>query len=245
MTDPYPRAMEPAPSNSKRVKYMKSFLAVLLLASAICGSAQAAQSQPWYAGAGIATDSFSLHATEAERHLPFTDPFGNPLSQDQYRFDESTTGYQFFGGYKFNPYIAAELNYVNFGDVKRVGSFNIPPGTPISGVLDSSTKFQARGLGLSVLGIWPIDDTLDMFAQVGMMRWRIRAPYTLHLNGMEIDSGTGTDWGNNLFLGLGGTYHWEHVGVRLQYQRYTFDHPFDSTNDTDADVFTLSMLYSF
>jgi hypothetical protein len=224
---------------------MKNFLAVLLLAWAVCGTARAAQSQPWYVGAGIAADSFNLHATDAERHLPFTDPFGNSLSQDQYRFDENTTGYQFFGGYKFNPYIAAELEYVNFGDVRRVGSFNIPPGTPISGVLDSTTKFQARGLGLSMVGIWPIDDTLDLFGQVGMMRWRIRAPYTLKLNGMMADSGTGTDWGNNLFFGIGGTYHWNHVGLRLQYQRYTFDHPFKATNDANADVVSLSMLYSF
>lgn len=220
---------------------MKSLVATLLCVSAFSFSAHAAQTQPWYLGVGVMANNFNLHATDAERHLPFLDGNGNSLSQDEYHFDNRSTGVQAFGGYRFGPYIAAELSYMNFGEIGRTGHFGIPG----IGHLDSDTKFKARGAGLSVLGIWPVSSSVDLFGQGGIMRWRIRAPYTITVNDNPYADDSGTDYGHNLFFGVGGTYHWDQYGVRLQYQRYTFDHPFDATKNANADVFSASFVYSF
>lgn len=214
---------------------------MLLCVSALGVSAHAAETQPWYVGVGVTADNFNLHATDAERHLPFLDGNGNSISQDEYQFHNNSTGFQMFAGYRFSPYVAAELGYMNFGEVKRTGDFGIPG----IGELVSDTKFKARGAGLSVLGIWPVSTSIDLFGQVGIMRWRVRAPYTLTLNDAPYAKNSGTDYGHNVFFGVGGTYHWDHYGVRLAYQRYTFDHPFEATNNANADVYSASFVYSF
>jgi len=123
----------------------------------------------FYEGVGVGAVDYNLHVTNAERYLPFTGADGNPISTDTYHFDKSTTAYQIFGGFRFNRYVALELNLANLGTVHRDGTFAITNGGNLNGAtLVSHTRFKPKGAGLSVLGIWPVSPSIDLFARAGV-----------------------------------------------------------------------------
>ena len=224
---------------------MKSKHWMPLCLLALSASTQAAEMNHWYIGVSGGAADFDLNVTDAERHLPFTNAAGDPLSQDTYRFNTDTSVYQIFDGYRFNRYIAAEIHYADMGTVNRKGDFTVTNGGPLNGILTSLTKFEASGAGLSVLGIWPVNDQIEIFGRAGVFAWRLHAPFTIDSNGSRLTAGDPGESGKDPFFGIGGVYKWEDFGVRLEYQRYTFERPFGATHDTDANVFNVGAFYSF
>ncbi|MEO8673219.1 MAG: outer membrane beta-barrel protein [Tahibacter sp.] len=220
-------------------------LGLLLATGAVHAADQDFTSGRWYEGITIGIADYDLNVTDAEKHLPFTDAAGNSLSTDTYHFDTSTMSGQLFGGYRFNRHFALELNVASLGTVHRDGTFNIPNGGNLTGTLVSATRFKPTGVGLSVLGILPVSDSIDVFGRVGFFGWSIKAPFEIDSNGNRIAQDSPNDDGTDPFIGIGGNYHWSDFGVRLEYQRYTFGHPFNATNDTDANMFNASFSYNF
>jgi hypothetical protein len=221
-------------------KMMFSLCALMFSSTA----AYAGDTLPFYEGFGVGTVNYDLNLTDAERHLPFHNAAGQSISTDTYHFDTSDTAYQFFGGYRFNPYLSLELTLAKLGTMHRDGTFDVPSGS-LKGTVVSHTRFQPRGVGLSVLGIWPINEHFDLFGRAGIFDWSIKAPYTIDLNGTLIAKDNPGEHGNDPFFGVGGAYKWNEYSVRVEYQRYNFQKPFTSTNDTQANTFNVSFAYGF
>lgn len=78
--------------------------------------------------------------------------------------DESRPAYGIFGGYRFTPYIAAELGYENFGTYHLTIN-NLGGG---SGTLTASDKVSA--FRVSAVGIYPVNDSFSVFGKLGMAR---------------------------------------------------------------------------
>jgi hypothetical protein len=213
---------------------------------ALAGSAHAKDIDPFYIGASVGFVDYQLNTTSAERQLPFRNSAGQLLSTDHYRFDTSSNAFQLFGGYRFTRYVAAELAYADLGNVRRAGDFTVSaPGPMQGGVITSRTQFGPHGVSLSALGFWPINDQIELFGRLGAYRWRASAPYTLKFEGDLVDRGNPRDSGTGPLLGIGATYQWEGFGVRVEYQRYSFDRPFNAVHDTEANVIDVGFFTHF
>jgi hypothetical protein len=128
-------------------------------------------------------------------------------------------------GYRVNRYLAGELTYIDFGsvDVTETYSVSIPlaPTSPLTIKNDFSLSFS--GAALSVLGLVPIGEHLDVFARGGVLfvnQEVDRGPYSFpntetHREEVWI-AGVGVDWSF--------ARRW---GLRLEYQR---------TADIDANT---------
>lgn len=80
---------------------MRSITATVTLALALtAGTAIAEEDRGFYLGAGVG--QFNLEIDDFEG-----------LTTDT--FDADDTSLKIFGGWRFNPYIAAELAYIDFG----------------------------------------------------------------------------------------------------------------------------------
>lgn len=72
--------------------------------------------------------------------------------------DDTDTGWKVFGGYTWNPYVALELGYVDFGKFSASGQ---------------SGEWKVKGVDLSVLGVWPLPNQFSLFGKVGANRWKV------------------------------------------------------------------------
>jgi opacity protein-like surface antigen len=109
-------------------------------------------------------------------------------------FDGSDVGYKVLGGYRFNPYIAAELEYFDGGSPDDFG-----------------VEIDVSGFNLSALGAWPVNEQLDLFAKLGMVSWDAETA------GFDDD---GEDLSYGIGLGYGFT---ENIVVRVEYQRFDIE----------------------
>jgi OOP family OmpA-OmpF porin len=75
-------------------------------------------------------------------------------------FDDSDTGFSIYGGIKANEHFGLELSYTDFGE--QEGTFTFFNYT-------YDTDVKASGLGLSVIGLLPINDNFNLFVKAGMI----------------------------------------------------------------------------
>ncbi|KWU19142.1 outer membrane beta-barrel protein [Burkholderia cenocepacia] len=116
----------------------KLSLSAALAASLIAGAAYAAPVQPgFYAGAGVGYSNTSIAA-----------PAGADVKGDN-------ASLNFYGGYRFNQYVGAELGYTHVGDARvRVAGADLP----LEGDLFS----------LSALGYYPLPHNVTVFGRAGV-----------------------------------------------------------------------------
>jgi OOP family OmpA-OmpF porin len=73
-------------------------------------------------------------------------------------FDDSDTGFKGFGGYQFHKNFAVEANYTIFGDTEDT----------IAGI---DTEVEFNTFGISMVGIAPITERIDLFGKLGFAYW--------------------------------------------------------------------------
>jgi len=147
--------------------------------------------------------------------------------------DDNDTGFNVFGGYRFNDYFALQAEYVDLGDRDYTGP------APVS------DKHDVSGFGLVGVGIWPVNSRLDVFAKAGVFRWDQDISYS-NLGITTKDSFSGTD----LSYGLGATYFMDegrNLGLQGEWRRFKDV----GTNDpvlghqNDYDMLSVNLIYYF
>lgn len=114
-------------------------LGACVLAICAAAPAAAAEKQGWYVGTGVGSASNTMSGIN----------WGSGVSEKT-----NATGFKMYGGYQFNPYLAVELQYVDFGEYKAdQGSYH---GT-----------VKTSGLGMSAVGLWPLSDQFSLFGKLG------------------------------------------------------------------------------
>ncbi|MHB8253916.1 MAG: outer membrane beta-barrel protein [Acidiferrobacter sp.] len=158
----------------------------------------------------------------------FVLPYAGPIVNAQY--DKSRLAFNVFAGYQFNKYVAAELEYVNFGTYSLTqrmswGSYN-----------QTDTIGAAS---VAAVGTWPITPMFSAFGKLGFadsMDKATESSYSSH-----------TTTAINIMFGVGGTVNLtKHFALRLEYDQY--DGIGSSTYDYTAGPFTqvaASALYMF
>ncbi len=168
----------------------------------LTGSAQAADSG-FYLGAGAGQAQIS------------DDP-----SQLTGKFDESSTSYRGFVGYRLGviPILdfAGEIGYADLGSAE-------------STIGGTATKYQAKGADASVLVIFPIT-ILDLYGRFGAMKYDLDKTFS---GATTSSSGTAGVYGVGLGLRFG------LLGVRAEYDRI------DIKELKSVDVGMVSVYFQF
>ncbi len=131
-------------------------------------------------------------------------------------FGENDSGFKLYGGYQFQKYLATELFYLQTHEIGRAEQ----PGW-------SSVKVSGSGVG--VLGIYPLSDTVGVFAKLGLFRWS--TDLNVNVLGTVV---TTTDDGTDLGFGFG-LLAQINDRFTLRIETETYDVQFKNPVGTDLD----------
>ena len=201
-----------------------AFMALL----GITGSSTAADAG-FYLGAGIGQTNSNLTG-DINRVL-----VDEGFVVDGISLSKNDTGWKLFAGYAVNPYLAAELSYIDLGKTDA----DIAIGGRIPGRIKTSMEMDGVNLGLKVS--YPFDDQFSAFAKLGGFFWNAKATANANLS---VGSGTSSqkDDGTDFSYGLGLSYAFtDHVSLRGDWDRYRLG----SDADADVDLWSVSAQYQF
>ena len=176
-------------------------LAVLGLFSSLPLMASASPEEPGlYLGGGIGYERIN------------SEEFPN----DSDELKDERVAYKGIFGFRFNPVISAEGQYVDFGDA-------------VDGPLNVEATGWTAGLVLNL----PINDFISPYAKGGMMFWDAKASVDGFGGGSVKDDGSDPFYGVGVKLGLS-----ERLDLRVEYERMKLD-------DTDVDLASLNLQFNF
>ena len=211
----------------------------------VAGTASAAD-EGWYI-VGFAGEASAQNVSQGGLDQSFIDVFGAAglsVVDATSDLDDSDTGFGLAGGYQVNPYFAAELAYVDLGDISYQAN-----GTVTNGVdtFDAGLGVEqsASGPVFSILGIWPVGERFSLFGRLGFALMSVDADASVALDGETASESAGTDR-SNMMYGVGGEFSLNrNFGIRLGWDRYAEVGSEDLTGDVDIDLFSLGLRYNF
>lgn len=172
---------------------MKKTVAALSLLTALSAPALAAE-EGFYVGLDLgqsSTDTFNLST-------------------------KTGTAISVLAGYQFMKYVAAEIQYNDFG----------------SPTITNGPSFKIDGYSAAVLGILPLNEQWAIMAKLGYASTKLGSP----INNTKSD----------FMYGVAGQYmidaHW---GARLLYDMYTVESPAPASQKATTSVLAVSAIYRF
>jgi OOP family OmpA-OmpF porin len=159
-------------------------------------------------------------------------------------FDDSDTGFGLAGGYQVNEHFAAELAWVDLGEISYSAEGTVTDGF---GVFDTTFGLgqSASGVVFSMLGIWPIGERFAVFGRVGLALMSVDADISVTIDGVTGADSASTDRSNMMYGAGGDLALGDRLGLRLEWNRYAGVGTDDFLGDTDIDLVTLGLRYSF
>jgi OOP family OmpA-OmpF porin len=175
---------------------LKTITGMVLVSSSLA-AAQAVAEENFYAGASIGSSNIDEGIAAG---LITSGPV-----------DGKSNGFKVFGGFRFNPNLAAELALVDLGKASYSGTFF---GTPVTG-----GTVKVSGLNVSAVGLYPVNPGFELFAKAGLFAWDAKASDTT--GGVPFSATTD---GVNLSLGIGANYYFtKNVGARIEWEHFDLD----------------------
>ena len=135
-------------------------------------------------------------------------------------FSDGDNATKFFGGWRFNRFVAFQGDFVDFGESSGAVATSVSPGTS-----------DVQGLAPSVVGTLPLGP-LELFGRVGLMFYEI----DLNLTGGRIIDESGEDvvWGAGVGIDVA-----ERLNLRLEYEEI------DIERLDEADALWLNVAWKF
>lgn len=139
-------------------------------------------------------------------------------------WDEDDTAYKVFAGYRLNPFLAFELDYINLGEP----SGSVVPGTNFDASVDGFAPY--------VVGTIPIGRFFEIYGRVGYYFYDATVAFENEIDGrVEFDEES-----EDLVYGAGiGANIGEKLNLRFEYER------FDLEGVDDADALWLTAAWRF
>jgi len=192
------------------MRYVSVLLVIVFVAMAVPASAG---DRGFYVGGGLGFSSFD------------PDDF-NPDYGDL-RFEEENFGLKVFGGYQILRFLAVEVSYNDFGNVKRWQQHELQ-------LHHQELNVGINAFDASVVGILPVGKKVDLFAKVGVASWD--ADIRLSIDHVTEDQSiSGTD----VTFGVGIDFLFKKLGVR-------FEADWLEISDTNgAFMITVNLTYHF
>lgn len=171
---------------------MKKFIFAAVASLVLAAPAMAADDGGVYIGAGVGS-------------------FGVDIGG----FGGDDVGFKVFGGWMFNPYIGAELEYIDGGTAE-----------------DAGAEIDVSGFNASLRGAYPVTDQFSVFAKVGMLFWDADVDLG--------EFGSGSDDGEDFSWGVGAGFDFaENLGLTVEYQGFEIE-----DTDT-VDMISASVVWKF
>jgi len=140
------------------------------------------------------------------------------------------------GGYRFNPYLAVEAGYIDFGKVDYTASYT-------GGSAEGSLK--AGGADLAVLVGVPLGDSFSVFGKVGGVEASVKSNLTASAPA-ALASGDASTHVLRPLLGVGAIYKLtDNVDVRGDYDYVSGLGDSGKTGKMDVNLFSLGLAYNF
>jgi OOP family OmpA-OmpF porin len=137
--------------------FMNVLRNALLVAATLAAAPALAQpmpfSSPWYFGVGIGQGHLNKNGTDL-------------TGINNAQVDDTETTYTLRAGWRFHPFLALELGYYDLGKY----SFH---GRPFGTTLDIDGQAKAKSVGLSLVGIVPIQQ-FDVYGRIGYARSELK-----------------------------------------------------------------------
>lgn len=217
-------------------------LGQLLLLGTAANGAQAAEQvmTGWYLGAsaGAARHDVGNGSAPGTIVIAFPDIIVN-VPRTFLETDSDSSGWRGLAGYRFNRYIAAELEYLDFGTSQIDETYRADlPTLPSPILIERHFTTDVSGPAVSGLGKLPIGGRCELFLRVGVLFvesrvYAERRPSITHSDRVLI-GGAGVDWN---FTG-----RWS---ARLEYQRsQDIERNFD-IGESHVELLSLGVLRAF
>lgn len=197
-----------------------------------------------YAGAMIGETHYTGDQTAAESDLEST--FNGVTTQNlTIGTKNKGIGYGAQFGYRFTRYIAAEFELTQFGELRSTARADVDLG---SGFEPASIdlKFHSTGPKVSVIGILPLNDKFELYAQAGVMFTSSERQLVIRVNGQLQSFGSVKGDSTDTVFGVGAAWHVNQMyTVRLQFERLTKVGDEAKTGTEDFDHASLGLIVRF
>jgi OOP family OmpA-OmpF porin len=208
-----------------------------LLVCAGLGLAASANAEGWYVVVfGGEASSEGLDQDELDASLV---DVGFDLQSSS--LDDSDTGFGATLGYQVNENFAAELSYVDLGDVSYQASNEQANPANESVTLDTS----AAGPVFSLLGILPVGERWDLYGRAGLALMDSEGEASATAGDVTDRISDSTNR-SNMVLGAGVQYDVsDRFGIQLEWDRYFDVGSEEIVGESDIDLFALGLRYNF
>jgi opacity protein-like surface antigen len=193
---------------------MKSRIALIAAMTLVAGSAVAADSG-FYAGAGIGYGKLNVDSDKIDNSIDSA-LFDTGFAVTKSSVGQGATPYSLTVGYKWMKYLATEVSYIDLGNATY--NARISDGEDTLGTVKG--QWDVKGWPVSVLGIWPIDDTWQVFGRVGVFIGDVKlTARAVDGGGTTILRGHADDSSTEFIGGVGVDYNFMETWVaRLEWQ---------------------------
>jgi OOP family OmpA-OmpF porin len=220
---------------------MKKSLYLLTMICTAHAAIAAAQDQSFYAGLGIGRSSADV--TEISRQDILDSGFTS-LNNFQSGSSKSDTAWKLYGGYRFNPYVAAELFYANLGKFSRNADGSGATASSSSVNFSLNSELKITGFGVAALLGAPLSEQWDVFAKPGLLYWDAKRTSTTTAAGAS-QSGSVSKSGTSPSLGVGTRYAFsDKLSARLEWERYFDVGDKNTTDKSNVNLFALSVQFT-
>jgi OmpA-OmpF porin, OOP family len=181
---------------------LKIAAAVAALTVATVPAAFADENAGWYVGGGVG--SFNVGIDNPDQ---VNDAVG--------AWEEDDNAYKLFMGYRVNPFLGFELDYINLGEPSGA----VVPGFNVDAAIDGFAPF--------VVGTIPLGKWFEVYGRLGYYFYDANIRVEDEINGnAEFDEES-----EDLVYGAGvGANIGERLNVRFEYEKYDLE----GTDDADA-----------
>jgi OmpA-OmpF porin, OOP family len=226
-------------------------LAGLTLVLSAATAAPALAQTGFYVGATAGESLY--HESRSEADATVFDAFdssGLTVVSGSSHIDKSDLAFGGLVGYRFIPGFAVEAGYLDLGKLEYKFSGTVSGFVPRGPSLflhpaTANLTAKAKGPTLAALGILPLSPSWDVYGRLGLIfsKVTLTADITVEtLPGSDSESANSVD----TFVGIGTAWHvGNNVALRAEYTRLPNVGDKDKTGETNIDLFSLTLTYSF
>jgi OOP family OmpA-OmpF porin len=140
------------------------------------------------------------------------------------------------GGYRFNPYLAVEAGYIDFGKAKYQASY---AGGSAEG------KLKAGGMDMAALIGLPLSDSILVFGKVGVVDAKVESNLTASAPANSA-SGSNSVYSVRPLVGMGAIYKLtQNVDLRGDYDYVSGLGTSSKTGQMNSSMFSMGIGYNF
>jgi hypothetical protein len=188
----------------------------------------------FFTGAALLMFASSANAIDIEQGFVAAYIGNTNVDESEADFDADSTSFRIGGGYRVVKNLALEAYYVNYGEADQ----SYPNDAAFLGVDELSLSVEATAIQLQALGIFPVSESVDLNAKLGLAVWDADLCATARL-GNNTGTSCVSDDGSDLVYGFGATFNISSdFAARVEYELGEFD-------GTDINTIMLGVAYGF